>query len=227
MTPHDHPPEGDCQPSCPGWSEGALELYALQRRHGAMLAACRAAEHIEFLIIAPSTAGAELPDFLHGQELVRLNLVVGRDCPEVMLDEWGVRTNLTFRGRRNDCAIPWAAVMAGVLAPPPRKRPRFGLLAGGVGAGEAPEEVEAATPGALPTTTPIPTPVPALAPALAPAPAPAPASAPWPSPSPWPTLTAAPAPDPAAAAPPDSSPPPARPRPVFGVIPGGRSDKKD
>ncbi len=189
MTRHDHPPEGDCPPTCPGWSEGALELYALQRRHDAMLAACRAAEHIEFLIIAPGTAGAELPDFLHGEELVRLNLVVGRDCPEVMLDEWGVRTNLTFRGRRNDCAIPWAAVMAGVLVAPPKKRPRFGVVEGGMSA------------GGEPVTSPAPAPAPAPAPESPPTPAPAPASAPAPT--------------------------PARPRPVFGVIPGGRADKKD
>ena len=43
MTGHDHPPEGACPPTCPGWAEGALELFALQRRHADMLAACRAA----------------------------------------------------------------------------------------------------------------------------------------------------------------------------------------
>jgi hypothetical protein len=226
VTRHDHPPEGDCLPTCPGWSEGALELYHLQRRHDAMLAACRAAEHIEFLIISPTTAGAELPDFLHGEELVRLNLVVGRDCPEVMLDEWGVRTNLTFRGRRNDCAIPWAAVMAGVLVPPPRKKPRFGVVDGGM----VPGEPGAASAASL---TPVPAPAPSEVPASTapaiPAPKPAPAPPPPPAPRPAPSEVPALTPLPAGAerSTTSATPATARPRPVFGVIPGGRSDKKD
>jgi len=128
---HDHPPEGACLPACPAWSEGALELFAVQRRHADMLAACRAADRIEYLVVAPAAPGAELPEQLQAQDLVRLNLVVGRDCPEVMLDEWGVRACLTFRGRRHDCALPWTAVLAGLLVAPPRKRPRFGVIEGG------------------------------------------------------------------------------------------------
>jgi hypothetical protein len=128
---HDHPPVGACLPTCPAWSEGALELFAVQRRLADMLAACQAAARIECLIVAPAAPGVELPEFLQEQELVRLNLVVGRDCPEAMLDEWGVRANLTFRGRRHDCALPWAAVMGGILVAPPRKRPRFGVIEGG------------------------------------------------------------------------------------------------
>ena len=131
MTGDDHPPEGPCLPTCPSWSEGALELFALQRRHADMLAACRAASAIECLIVAPETPGAELPDYLAEESVVRLNLVVGRDCPEVMLDEWGVRVALTFRGRRKDCAFPWTAVMAGVLVAPARPRPRFAVIEGG------------------------------------------------------------------------------------------------
>jgi len=131
VASHQHPPEGECQPTCPAWAEGALELYALQRRHGAMLAACRTAERIEYVVVAPGTPGAELPAFLQAQELVRLNTVVGRDCPEVLLDEWGLRLTLTFRGRRHDCALPWAAVMAGGLVAPARPRPRFGVIQGG------------------------------------------------------------------------------------------------
>ncbi len=166
MTTHDHPADGDCQPTCPGWAEGALELYALQRRHDAMLAACQAADHVEFVVVAPGTPGAELPESLHGQDLVRLNLVVGRDCPEVLLDEWGIRVNLTFRGRRHDCAIPWAAVLAGVLVPQPRKRPRFGLVTGGG------ETSAASAPGTGPTALPSP-----ASPPIEPTP-PAPAAAP-------------------------------------------------
>jgi len=131
MSAHDHPPEGACLPACPAWAEGALELFALQHRYEEMLAACRAAAHVECLIVAPETPGAELPDYLSEEAVVRLNLVVGRDCPEVLLDEWGVRVALTFRGRRRDCAFPWEAVMGGVLAPPARPRPRFAVIEGG------------------------------------------------------------------------------------------------
>ena len=131
MSAHDHPPEGACAPACPGWSEGAIELFAVQRRYEDMLAACRAAAHIECLIVAPETPGAELPDYLSEEPLVRLNLVAGRDCPEVLLDPWGVHVALTFRGLRRDCAFPWEAVMAGVLAVPARPRPRFAVIEGG------------------------------------------------------------------------------------------------
>jgi hypothetical protein len=152
VSTHDHPPEGACAPACPLWSEGALELFALQRRHADMLAACRAAVQVECVIVAPETPGAELPDFLAAQELVRLNLVVGRDCPEVMLDEWGIRCNLTFRGRRTDCAIPWTAVKGGLLRAPPQPRKRkFGVVDGGAGA-EAPAEEPAPFAAPAPAT---------------------------------------------------------------------------
>ena len=151
MDKHDHPPEGPCPVTCPAWSEGALELFAIQRRTADMLEACRAAERIECLIVAPAVTGAELPEFLQEQELVRLNLVVGRDCPEVLLDEWGVRVNLTFRGRRTDCAIPWSAVMAGILVAPRRPRPRFGVVEGGPAAADAAEALaETPTPSPRP-----------------------------------------------------------------------------
>ncbi|MCM2334027.1 MAG: hypothetical protein NDI82_08760 [Anaeromyxobacteraceae bacterium] len=184
MTSHDHPQEGDCQLSCPAWAEGALELAALLRRPEAMLAACQAAERIEWVVVTPATAGVVLPEFLAGEELVRLNLVVGRDCPEVLLDAWGLRVNLTFRGRRHDCAVPWAAVKRGLLGRPPQKKVRrFGVVEGGAAGEPAP----AATPTPASTSTPVP----------------APTSTPGPAAT------------------------PARPRPVFGVIPGGRSDRKD
>ena len=97
-----------------------------------MLAACRAAAQVDCVIVAPETAGrgaARLPRSRGA--LVRLNLVVGRDCKELMLDEWGLRVELTFRGRRHACAIPWEAVVGGLLAPPARPRPRFGVIQGG------------------------------------------------------------------------------------------------
>ncbi len=130
-APHGHPPEAACTPACPGWAEGALHLFHLQRRYREMLEACRAAAGIESVVVAPAVAGVVLPEHLGEESLVRLNLVVGRDTPEVLLDEWGLRCNLTFRGRRSDCAVPWAAVVAGVLRPPGRGRPRFSVIEGG------------------------------------------------------------------------------------------------
>ncbi len=129
--PHDHPPDAPCQPSCPGWAQGALELFALQRRYGEMLEACRAAAVIECVIVAPSSPGVVLPEYLLEEVLVRVNRVAGRDTAEVLLDEWGIRCNLTFRGRRFDCAFPWPSVLAGILRPPERRRPRFGVIQGG------------------------------------------------------------------------------------------------
>ncbi len=130
-APHQHPPEAACPPTCPAWAEGALHLFSLQRRYGDMLAACQAAEAVESVIVAPSVQGVKLPEHLADEELVRLNLVVGRDAPELLLDEWGIRCALTFRSRRFECALPWEAVMAGTLRPPPRGKPRFQLIEGG------------------------------------------------------------------------------------------------
>ena len=128
---HDHPADAPCLPTCPAWADGALRLYALQRRYAEMLEACRAAREIEQITVAPDAPGVVLPENLRGEELVRLNLVTGRDTPEVLLDEWGMRCNLTFRGRRFDCAFPWASVLDGRLRPPERKRPRFDVIPGG------------------------------------------------------------------------------------------------
>ena len=130
MDAHDHAPKEACSPSCPGWAEGALSLFAFQRRHAEMLEACRTAAAIELVDVAPSTQGVVLPEYLKEDQVVRLTMVVGRDTPEVLLDEWGIRCNLTFRGRRTDCAFPWPSILGGVLRPPARKRPRFGVIAG-------------------------------------------------------------------------------------------------
>jgi len=62
---------------------------------------------------------------------VRLNLVAGRDTPEVLLDGWGIRCALTFRGVRTEVAVPWPAVVAGTLRAPSRKKARFGVIQGG------------------------------------------------------------------------------------------------
>jgi stringent starvation protein B len=96
-----------------------------------MLAACQAAEAVESVIVNPAVPGVELPEYLGDEQLVRLNLVVGRDTPELLMDEWGLRCTLTFRGLRSECALPWAAVLAGVLRAPPRRRPRFQVIEGG------------------------------------------------------------------------------------------------
>jgi hypothetical protein len=127
---HDHAPTAACQPSCPGWAEGALSLLAFQRRYPEMLEACRSAAAIEQVDVAPSTRGVVLPEYLKAEEVVRLTMVVGRDTPEVLLDAWGIRCNLTFRGRRQDCAFPWPSGLGGHLRPAARKRPRFGVIAG-------------------------------------------------------------------------------------------------
>jgi hypothetical protein len=129
-APHQHPAAAPCLPACPAWAEGALHFFALQRRYPEMLEACRSAQAIEYVIVAPAAPGTVLPDNLQQEELVRLNLVVGRDTPEVLLDEWGLRCTLTFRGRRFDCAFPWAAVLAGGLRQPERKRLRFSVIEG-------------------------------------------------------------------------------------------------
>ncbi|HET9598577.1 MAG TPA: hypothetical protein VFP65_23545 [Anaeromyxobacteraceae bacterium] len=128
---HQHPPEAKCLPGCPCWANGALHFFAVQHRYAEMLEACRTAEAVESMIVAPSKQGVKLPEYLETEELVRLNLVVGRDCPELLMDEWGLRCTLTFRGRRFDCAIPWPAVSAGELRPPAQRRPRFQVIAGG------------------------------------------------------------------------------------------------
>jgi hypothetical protein len=170
VTSHDHPPDGDCQPSCPAWAEGALELAAMLHRHDAMLAACRAAERIEFVLVAPGVPETEVPEFLKGEDFVRLNLVVGRDCPEVLLDEWGIRVTLTFRGRRYDCALPWPSVRAGVLTAPKalqRKPRRFGVIDGGPEAAATPAPAAAPAEAPSPAATAEPTPPPAAAPAAA------------------------------------------------------------
>ncbi len=125
---HDHTPSAACLPACPAWAEGALRLFAVQRRFAEMLEACRAAAVIEWLDVSPPAQGVKLPEYLQQEDLVRLNL---RDTPQVVLNEWGVRCELTFRGRPFECAFPWHAILSGVLRPPDRKRPRFDVIQGG------------------------------------------------------------------------------------------------
>ncbi len=108
-----------------------MHLFHLRQRYRDMLEACRIASAIQYVVVAPSAPGVVLPEHLRDEELVRLNLVAGRDTPSVLLDEHGIKATLTFSGRRFDCAIPWVAVVAGVLDPPRKQRPRFGVIAGG------------------------------------------------------------------------------------------------
>ncbi len=130
-APHQHPREAACPPTCPAWSESALQFFAHQQRYADMLAACQAADAVESVIVNPSTPGVNLPEYLCDEELVRLNLVAGRDTPELLMDEWGLHCALTFRGQRVECALPWASVLAGTLRPPAKKRPRFQVIEGG------------------------------------------------------------------------------------------------
>ena len=130
-SPHEHPRDERCTPACPRWSEWALHFYFLQGRWADMLQACREAEAVEWVMVAVAVPGVSLPDYLTREELVRLNLVVGVDTPEVLLDEWGIRCELTFRGVRKEVALPWPSVVAGTLRAPRRKPPRFGVIQGG------------------------------------------------------------------------------------------------
>ena len=130
-VPHEHPPEARCTPACARWSEWAIHFYFLQQRWPEMLEACRAAEAIEWVMVAPGVPGVALPEYLRDEQLVRLNLVAGRDTPEVFLDEWGIRCTLTFRGVQSDVAFPWEAVIAGALRVPPKRKPAFQLIDGG------------------------------------------------------------------------------------------------
>jgi len=130
-APHEHPPEAGCTPECPRWSEWAIHFYFLQQRWPEMLEACRQASAIEWLMVAPGVTGVALPEYLRDEELVRLNLVAGRDTPEVLLDDWGLRCALTFRGVRAEVALPWPAVVAGTLRAPSRRKARFGVIQGG------------------------------------------------------------------------------------------------
>jgi len=95
-----------------------------------MLQACQVADAIESVIVNPAAHGARLPQYLCEEELIRLNLVVGRDTPELLLDEWGIHCTLTFRGRRFDCALPWQSVLSGTLRPP-KRRAKFQIIEGG------------------------------------------------------------------------------------------------
>jgi hypothetical protein len=130
-TGHEHPREDRCTPGCPRWSEWALHFYYLQQRWPEMLEACRTAAAIEWVTVEPAASGVVLPEYLVEEQLVRLNLVAGRDTPAVLLDEWGIRCELTFRGRRHECAFPWGSVVAGTLRPPERRPARFGVIQGG------------------------------------------------------------------------------------------------
>jgi hypothetical protein len=146
---HDHVRDAACLPACPAWAEGALRFLALQRRYPEMLEACRTAPVIEYLDVSPSTQGTILPEYLQ-DDVVRLNLVVGRDTPEILLDEWGLRCTLTFRGRRFDCAFPWPSILGGLLRAPARSRPRFGVIEGAEPAPRGGGAAEAARPAGPP-----------------------------------------------------------------------------
>ena len=130
-APHEHPPEATCSPECPRWTEWAIHFYFLQQRWPEMLEACRVASAVEWVLVAPGVAGVALPDHLREEQLVRLNLVPGRDTSEVLLDGWGIRCALTFRGVRTEVALPWPSVVAGTLRAPARKKPRVGVIQGG------------------------------------------------------------------------------------------------
>jgi hypothetical protein len=128
---HEHATDGRCTPRCSAWAERALEFYVLQRRYAEMLEACQEAEALEYILVVPSREGVKLPEYLREEDAVRLDVAIDRDCPELLMDAWGLRCTLTLRGRRFDCAFPWDSVRGGLLRRPARRKPRFGVIQGG------------------------------------------------------------------------------------------------
>jgi hypothetical protein len=130
-APHEHPPDAACTPECPRWGEWALHFYFLQQRWLEMLEACQVASAIEWVMVAPGVAGVSIPEYLRDEQLVRLNMVAVRVKSEVLLDGWGIRCALTFRGVRAEVALPWPSVVAGTLRAPAKRKARFGVIQGG------------------------------------------------------------------------------------------------
>ena len=62
---------------------------------------------------------------------MRLNLVAGRDTPEVCSTSGASAAASRSAGAASTARCPWASIIAGALRPPERKRPRFGVIEGG------------------------------------------------------------------------------------------------
>ncbi len=55
-------------------------------------------------------AGVLVPDHLKGELHLLLNLSYRFDPPDLSVGEWGLRSTLTFSGKRFTVAVPWSAL---------------------------------------------------------------------------------------------------------------------
>jgi stringent starvation protein B len=56
--------------------------------------------------------GVSVPEALKGENHLRLNLSYKFDPPDLMVNDWGIRSTLSFSGKRFRVAIPWNALFA-------------------------------------------------------------------------------------------------------------------
>src|SRR5579871_334425 len=57
-------------------------------------------------------AGVLVPADLKGEPHLRLNLSYKFDPPDLSVNDWGVRSTLSFKGSRFTVAVPWSALFA-------------------------------------------------------------------------------------------------------------------
>jgi stringent starvation protein B len=56
--------------------------------------------------------GVRVPPSLRNESHLRLNLSYRFDPPDLAVNEWGVRSTLSFSGSRFEVAVPWSALFA-------------------------------------------------------------------------------------------------------------------
>jgi stringent starvation protein B len=56
--------------------------------------------------------GVDVPEHLSTEHHLRLNVSFRFDPPDLVVDDWGVRSTLQFRGVRHLCRVPWHALFA-------------------------------------------------------------------------------------------------------------------
>ena len=57
-------------------------------------------------------AGVNVPEHLKNEPHLRLNLSYRFDPPDLAINGWGIRSTLSFSGRRFTVSIPWTALFA-------------------------------------------------------------------------------------------------------------------
>lgn len=60
----------------------------------------------------PRRPGVSVPPACRTEPHVRLNLSYRFDPPDLTVNEWGIRSTLSFSGSRFACAVPWSALFA-------------------------------------------------------------------------------------------------------------------